>query len=234
MSGWSRQKRLATEAAFYDFLGRCYVNSKDAGRICLRESLFLGQIMFITQVFNALEQGIFDIYVLKSRQLGISTICRALTIFLLGFHPGLKGAIVFDTRENRQESRAEHVSMINGLPRSLKFPIITADNRSGVTFANDSKILFLSAGVKKTKTLRHARPFARRLPRALSEICSYDNDEGLEAFENSLSDLNPDRLYIYESTARGYNKWNTMWETRARILRIAAAFSLVGGLSRVS
>lgn len=169
--------------------------------------------MFITQVFDALEHGIFDIYVLKSRQLGISTICRALIIFLLGIHRGLKGAIVFDTDTNKQESRAEMVVMINDLPRSLKFPGIVGDNRMGLTLANDSKLLFMSAGVKKTKT---SGTLGRSVGLSLahcSELCSWDNDEGLEAFRQSLSDVNPDRLYIYESTARGFNGWFDLWES---------------------
>jgi hypothetical protein len=45
----------------------------------------------------------------------------------------------------------------------------------------------------------------------MSELCSYDNEEGLISFKRSLSDSNPDRLYIYESTARGYNMWESMW-----------------------
>ncbi len=213
MTGWSREKREVVEEGFYAYLRKAKLFSKDfSGEIILGDHLYEGQTRFITEVFDALENDIHQIYVLKSRQLGLSTIARAMTSFLLGFHPGLKGACVFDTSENRQESRAELVSMINGLPRSLKFPIITADNRSGVTLANNSKILFLSAGVKKTKT---SGTLGRSLGVSLahmSELCSYDNDEGLEAFENSLSDSNPDRLYIKESTARGYNQWNTMWE----------------------
>ena len=149
----AREKREVVEEGFYAYLRKAKLFSKDfSGEIILGEHLYEGQTWFITEVFDALENDIHQIYVLKSRQLGLSTIARAMTSFLLGFHPGLKGACVFDTSENRQESRAELVSMINGLPRSLKFPIITADNRSGVTLANNSKILFLSAGVKKTKT----------------------------------------------------------------------------------
>ena len=213
MAGWSREKREVVEEGFYAYLHRAKLFSKDfSGEIILGDHLYEGQTRFITEVFDALENDIHKIYVLKSRQLGLSTIARAMTSFLLGFHPGLKGACVFDTSENRQESRAELTAMINGLPRSLKFPPIVADNRSGISLTNNSKILFLSAGVKKTKT---SGTLGRSLGVSLahlSELCSYDNDEGLEAFENSLSDANPDRLYIYESTARGYNAWNQMWE----------------------
>ena len=211
MAGWTRQKREVVEEGFYSFLHRARIFSKDSGDIVLGEHLYEGQTRFITEVFDALENDIHKIYVLKSRQLGLSTIARALTAFLLGFHNGLKGACVFDTSENRAESRAELTSIINGLPRSLKFPLIASDNRSGIALANNSKILFLSAGVKKTKT---SGTLGRSLGVSLahlSELCSYDNDEGLEAFDNSLSDVNPDRLYIYESTARGFNRWEEMW-----------------------
>ncbi len=211
MAGWSREKREIVEEGFYAFLHRAHIFSKDAGDIVLGEHLYEGQARFVTEVFDALEDDIHKIFCLKSRQLGLSTIARALTAFLLGFHNGLKGAVVFDTSENRAEARAELTSIINGLPSSLKFPTIAQDNRSGLTLKNNSKILFLSAGVKKTKT---SGTLGRSLGVSLahlSELCSYDNDEGLEAFENSLSDANPDRLYIYESTARGFNKWEEMW-----------------------
>lgn len=211
MPGWSKDRRERTEKAFYTFLGKCIINSKDLGPCCLGDNIYDGQRLFITTVFDALEADIHKIYVLKSRQLGISTIARALIIFLLGVHRGLKGAVVFDTDQNKQETRAELVVMINDLPASLKFPPIKGDNRTGLTLKNDSKILFMSAGVRKSKTSGTLGRSVGLALAHLSEICSFDNDMGLEAFEQSLSDLNPDRLYIYESTARGFNRWNEMW-----------------------
>jgi hypothetical protein len=207
--GWTKQKRKAVESAFYTFLGKSFVNSKDLGRVCLGEVLYDGQHRFIKTVFDALEDDIHKIYVIKSRQLGISTIARALGIFMLGIHSGLKGAVVFDTDQNKQEARAELEVMINELPRTLKFPNIKGNNRAGLTLANDSKVLFMSAGVRQSKT---SGTLGRSVGLSLamcSELCSWENDSGLEAFEQSLSEVNPDRLYIYESTARGYNKW---WE----------------------
>lgn len=212
MAGWSHEKRVTVERAFYAFLDRCFINSKDLGRVCLGKTLYWGQRYAITQIFDALEADIHDIYILKSRQLGISTLVRALIIFFEGMFPGLKGAIVFDTDQNKQESRAELEVMINDLPKSLRFPAIKANNRAGLTLGNDSKVLFMSAGVRKSKTSGTLGRSVGLALATLSELCSYDNDEGLEAFEQSLSDSNPDRLYIRESTARGFNSWWTMWE----------------------
>ena len=96
--GWSHEKREVVEEGFYAYLHRAKLFSKDfSGEIILGDHLYDGQVRFITEVFDALENDIHKIYVLKSRQLGLSTIARALTSFLLGFHPGLKGVCVFDT-----------------------------------------------------------------------------------------------------------------------------------------
>lgn len=210
MSGWSREKRLVVEKAFYQYLDRCYVNSKDAGRICLGKHLYEGQRRVVTRIFDALEADKRKIFILKSRQLGISTIIRALTIFLLGIHAGLKGAIVFDTDQNKIQARTELAVMIKDLPKSLKFPAIKGDNRVGLSLANDSEVLFMSAGVRKSKTSGTLGRSVGLTIAHCSELCSWDNDDGLEAFEQSLSEVHPDRLYIYESTARGFNKWHTM------------------------
>lgn len=216
MAGWSHAKRVKVEKAFYDYLNRAYVYSKDKGRICLGENLYEGQRRLITEIFDALEDDIHEIYVLKSRQLGISTIIRFLTAFLIGINPGLKGAIVFDTDFNKIAARNELEVAIKELPTSLKFPKVKKNNRQGLILHNDSEILFMSAGVRVSKT---SGGLGRSVGLALahcSELCSWADSSGLEAFRNSLSDINPDRLYIYESTARGFNLWNDMWrEARA-------------------
>lgn len=212
MAGWTHAKRLAVEDAFYRFLDQCWIFSRDTGDTCLGQNLYDGQIRFITMVFDGLERDIHKFFVLKSRQLGLSTIARALTMFLLGVFNGLKGAVVFESAENKNETRAELTTMIEGLPPEVKFPGVKQDNREGLTLKNNSKVLFKSAGTRKTKgsgTLGRSVGLAFA---HLSELCSYDNDDGLEAFDNSLSDTNPDRVYIYESTARGFNRWYTMWK----------------------
>ena len=212
MPGWSHAKRERVELAFYAFLRNCYVNSKDYGPICLGENLFLGQILAITAIFDGLEEDIHDFKILKSRQLGISTIFRALEIFFLGIFHGLKGAIVFDTDNNKIQARLELETMIKDLPGKLKFPKIKSSNRAGLTLASDSQVLFMSAGVKKSKSSGTLGRSVGLSVAMCSEMCSWDNDEGLEAFKQSLSDVNPDRLYVWESTARGFNKWYETWK----------------------
>jgi hypothetical protein len=220
MAGWSHQKRVAFEQAFYTYLDHCEINSKDHGEpIILGQHLMYGQRVFITAIFDGLENDIHDFYCLKSRQLGITTIIRALCAFFLGVHRGLTGALVFDTNENKNLARAELVTIIKALPIGLKFPGIDQDNRDGLTLKNASKILFKSAGIKKTKSSGTLGRSAGVSLAHLSELCSYDNEEGLVSFKESLSDVNPNRLYIYESTARGPNMWSRLWKEARQDIR---------------
>lgn len=216
-NGWTHKKRVAFEDSFREFISHCYINSKDTGsNTCLGENLFNGQIRLMNCIFDGLEEGIHKFYVLKSRQLGISTLARAFSTFYLGMHDGLQGAIVFDTDTNKNTARREVETMIRNLPKGLGFPKIKFNSRTGITLMNDSTVQFMSAGVRASKssgTLGRSvgLSYAHR-----SELCSYDNDEGLEAFEQSLSEVNPDRFYLDESTARGFNRWNEIWnEARA-------------------
>lgn len=215
MAGWSRDKREKFEKGFYSFLNSCFINSKNTGFTCLGENLYDGQRRFITAVLDGLEQDKHKFFCLKSRQLGLSTISRALSIFYIGIHRGLGGALVFDSSENRETARAELEAMIDDLPAKLKFPPVKSTNRQGITLVNKSRILFKAAGVKKTAQSGGLGRSVGLSMAHLSELCSFSDPEGLESFENSLSDENPDRLYIYESTARGFNLWHTIW-TEAR------------------
>jgi hypothetical protein len=182
MAGWSKAKRNAFEEAFYSFLSSCRINSKNLGFVSLGDNLYHGQRVFITAILDGLEQDIHDFYCLKSRQLGITTIARAFSTFYLGIHKGLSGALVFDTNENKNLAREELVTMITDLPERIKFPPIKKDNRDGLTLATNSKILFKSAGIKKTKTSGTLGRSVGLSMAHMSELCSYDNEEGLISF----------------------------------------------------
>ncbi len=211
MAGWSREKRLTVEAAFYEFLDCCYINSKDGARICLGKNLFYGQRMAITEIFDGLEQDIHDFYILKSRQLGISTITRALCLFFLGVLPGLQGAVVFDDDKNKNNARREIETMIEDLPNKLQFPGIKSSNRTGLSLSTNANLLFMSAGIRKSKSSGTLGRSVGISLAHLSELCNYDASESLESFRHALSRVNPNRLYIFESTGRGFNDWWSLW-----------------------
>ena len=213
--GWSPEKRRVLQDTLYEFLNHCWIDSKDHGLICLGQHLYLGQHLLIKMILDGKEEGINDFYCLKSRQLGISTIVRAIIIFFQGMFPGTKGAIVLDTTKNREEARTEITSMIEALPPHLKFPTLARDHRDGFSLTNRSRVMFMSAGIKKSKVSGTLGRSVGLSMATMSELCSYDNEEGLAAFRESLSEINPNAIYINESTARGYNQWWVDW-TEAR------------------
>jgi hypothetical protein len=208
---WNRAKVEVFKEEFFRFLAFVSVNSKENGVIRLGERVYRAQQRFLDGVFDGLSENIHDFKILKSRQLGISTMSRALTLFWIGVHAGLKGYMIFDTDAHKEEARLELLSMVESLPDSIKFPRVKRQNRYLLELDNGSMINFASAGVRAGKS-------SGTLGRSSgvnfchgSEMCSWDNTEGLESFRNALAEDFEDRLYIWESTARGFNQWEEMW-----------------------
>src|SRR6202012_20211 len=118
--------------------------------------------------------------------------------------------------EHKDEARMEIFEMIDNLPPELGFPRRDkmgggVSNRNVMKLSNQSQLQFASAGVRESKTGGVlGRGSGVNFVHA-SEMCSWANVEGLESFRQSISQEHPDRLYLYESTGRGYNQWWTMW-----------------------
>lgn len=210
--GWDAQKVAAFEKAFWAFAAHVRINSKEkGGNYPIIRNLYEGQKRFVRHLFDGLAQDKHTIKCLKSRQLGMSTIVELVTVFWLGVHDGMTGGLVFDTGAHTAGARIRIKNLIKNLPRSYKFPRVIGDNREGLTLDNDSRLIFMSAGVRETSssgTLGRSEGLNFLWG---SEICSWQNTEGIKALKNSLTDNYPDRLYIWESTARGFNAWHDIW-----------------------
>lgn len=211
-TGWNASKVEKFRAAFYQFLEAVVINSKETGGDTrLADRIYRAQAMFFDGVFDALAEDIHNIYVLKSRQLGLSTAIRPLLIFWAGMHEGLQGAMVYDTAFNTGRARREVVGIIKALPGHLHFPPIVEDNRDGIVLDGGSQILFMQAGIRNARSGGGLGRSVGLNFAHCSEISSWVNDEGLTSFRQSLSDTYENRLYVWESTARGYNIWHKLW-----------------------
>jgi intein/homing endonuclease len=147
---WDASKLEIFRDEFMDFLNCCEIHSKETGgHTILGENIFGSQTRLLNGVFSGLAEGIHDFKVLKSRQLGCSTFARAFALFWMGVHDGLSGACILDSDGNKEAARREIETMIENLPARLKFPKIKTQNRYGITLANGSKLLFMSAGQRK-------------------------------------------------------------------------------------
>lgn len=199
---------------FETFIANMRIDSKEVAAVDSRGSplnLWGSQQMALEQLCYGLDEGVRTFIFLKSRQLGISTLFLAVDIFWLAVHPGTIGALVVDTEKNRNAFRSTLVRYVNSFPKGFlgKSFKIVKNNRDFMLFSNGSRFDTLVAGTSNKKSswgegqgysLAH-----------LSEVAAYGSPAGLESFEEALAETHPDRLFIYESTAKGMNHWRDKW-----------------------
>lgn len=200
---------LKIKAEFMRFCRALKAETKESGIVSLGEQLLGSQEYFVDEVFNALASGKHYIVVLKGRQLGISTICLALDLFWIFKYPGTQGSLATDTEDNREMFRSTLTLYMEGLPQGWKQPD-TQHNRTHLVLKNRSRFAYQVAGTRKNvgfgagKALSYVHA---------TEVGKWGEGTDLSSFEASLAQTNPLRLYIWESTAYGYNIFYDMWET---------------------
>lgn len=170
--------------------------------------LWESQRRFLEFVGDGLDDGIRQFNILKSRQLGITTISLAVDLFWIAMHRNLTGALVCDSEKNRDVNRSILEHYIKSFPPGYfeeEFTIVKA-NRQFMQFSNGSRLDFLVAGVKKGKAPTWSQGVGYSFCHA-TEIGSYGDPDALASFEESFAQSNPDRLFIFEGTGRGFNHW---------------------------
>lgn len=204
---------------FWEFCKHLKIESKEKGLIPLIPNGC--QIAFIDAVDKGLnEDDIHNFVILKGRQLGISTISLALDLYWNFKHKALQGTLVTHNDSARDFFRATLAAYMSYLPKEFKVPI-KAHNRTQLIFKNNSRFVYQVAGTRKTSDLGRstASSYAH-----CTEVAFWGDEEGLKSFEATLADNNENRLYIWESTANGYNHYHDMWCTAKRSVTQKAVF----------
>ena len=202
---------------FYKFCAELKIETKEEG--LKKMGKFLGTQTYVMEEINkGLKEDVHFFVILKGRQLGITTVSLALDLYWQFTHPGWQGTLVSDTEENRDMFRSTLGMYIDGLPKEYKIPLV-AHNRNQMVLKNRSRIFYQIAGNKsrlgqgKAITYLHA-----------TETASWGNDEGLASLIASLAEKNPQRLYLFESTAQGFNMFHDMYKTAKRARTQRAIF----------
>lgn len=171
--------------------------------------MWTSQTRALEEICQGLEDGIHVFYILKSRQLGVTTITLAILLFWAALHPNTICCMVNDSDKNASKNRitinAYLASLESFMGKSFK---VVKNNRFGLTFSNGSRIDILVAG----KTKVNWGEGEGYLGGLLTEVASYGKEEGLESFRHAMAPENPRSLYLFESTAHGNNHWKSMWE----------------------
>jgi len=199
---------------FETFIGDIRIKSKESNTQDERGSpliLWESQKRFIQEVGSGLDNGIHSFNCLKSRQLGVTTVSLAIDVFWLAMHPNIIGCLVTDTEKNSLANRGLIEHYVKSFPENYfgdAFKIVTS-NRKQIVFSNGARLDLLVAGTKNKGTSWGegiGYTFAH-----LTETAAYGSVDGLKSLEEGFAQENPSRLFIYESTAKGFNHWRTRW-----------------------
>lgn len=201
-------KWSAVKKEFNRFCNDLKIETKEFGIVSLGKTMLGSQIYFVDEVFDGLDKGVHYSVVLKARQMGISTIMLALDLFWHFKFPGTQGTLATDTEENREMFRTTLTLYMEGLPPGWKQPVKT-HNRTQVTLANRSRMVYQVAGTRKNVGFGAGKAI---MFMHATEIGKW-GDVDLPSLEASLAENNPHRLYVWESTAYGFNQFYDMWET---------------------
>jgi hypothetical protein len=204
---------------FYQFCSELKIETKEQG-LRKMDNLLGTQTYVMDEIATGLDEGIHFFVILKGRQLGITTISLALDLYWHYINAGLNGTLVTDTEENRDMFRGTLGAYMDGLPKEFKIPIL-AHNRNSLSLKNRSRIFYQVAGLRAKGSLGRGKGITFLHG---TETSSWGDEEGLASLLASLAETNPKRLYIFESTARGFNMFHDMYVTAKRARTQKAIF----------
>jgi hypothetical protein len=109
---------------------------------------------------------------------------------------------------------------MDGLPKGFKVPMV-AHNRNGLSLKNRSRLFYQVAGLRAKGSLGRGKGITYLHG---TETSSWGDEEGLASLLASLAENNPKRLFVFESTARGFNMFHDMYVTAKRARTQRAIF----------
>lgn len=190
---------------FREYIESLTIDSKETGVGPLKP--YQSQLLYMQQVAKGLDEGCHSFVILKARQLGISTIQMPINTFWSSLYAGTKGTIVVDEEGNREQFRQIIERTIASLPKGKRVSI-KKHNREALEFENGSTLRYLVAGTRKKGALGVGGGYSFV---HATECSRYGDPEAWASFKAALAEQNPNRLFIYESTARGFNLFRDMW-----------------------
>lgn len=170
--------------------------------------LYDAQLRLLHEIDEALANGQHFLAILKSRQLGVSTIMLLMDILWMWLYPGLQGAIIGDDENTVIGFRDTITMMLETMPPGFRIDV-KRHNKKLLVLANGSRAQYLIAGKRKNPDLGRSKGF--NFVHA-SEVSGYGDQDGVKSLVDALATENPNRLYIFESTAKGFNTFYDICE----------------------
>jgi len=194
------------------------ISSKEQGMTLFSPKYwFDSQKYLIKKIFEEIDQNspVRDFLILKSRQVGITTVSFAFDLFWLQQHPSIKLGFLCHNYEARPKLRENFRTLYLSLPRTHKLPV-SIDNRELMHFVNGSEILFYHISSKEASRQATSRSQSLTCIHA-TEAAFYDvsdpNNEVLKSLQISRAKHHPARYTIIETTANGFNSFYDHWQS---------------------
>lgn len=207
---------------FQRFLNALRIATKEEGVIRLGAHLLGSQRMFLVHLRRALAEDVHEIVWLKARQLGASTLCNALDLYYPSLHPGLSGALVVHDEPARDQFRSTIEMYRDGLPEEWRIED-DQHNRNQLIFSNGSRLMYKVAGLKEKSSQSLGRSAALTFLHA-TEVAFWGDPKQISSLKKTLAQKNANRLYLWESTANGFNHFFDMWTIAKKSVSQRAVF----------
>lgn len=159
------------------------------------------------QKFLLTEMDKFNV-VLKSRQLGISVLSCAYSIWLAIRYPNTSCLLMAHSLDGADGIFTKLKQLYGSIPASIR-PKLINNNRKELRLDNGSRITVISCGTKESvrgSTLRFVHV-------SEAAFCNENIDKQILAIEQCLT---PDGRIIVESTANGFNFFSDMYSKAAQ------------------
>lgn len=207
---------------FDDFSKSLIIDSKEEGQRPLYPLLGT-QAYALRELRKGMEEGIHTFLFLKGRQAAISTLCNAVTTYWTHRHPGMQATLVTDDESNRETFRQTISLFIESLPARYRVAP-RAHNRTHLILKNRSRLIYQVAGKKLTASSASLGQGKGIAYLHGTEVASWPDPDGVSSLMASLAEQNPNRLYLFESTAKGHNIWEEIWLQAKRAVTQRAIF----------
>lgn len=216
---------MAYDAAeFRRFSGALKIDSKERGLISLGKNLTGAQQRLLQELETGFAREQHEFVVLKCRQLGVSTFTLALDLYWLFKHEAIQCAMVAHEDQARDAFRTTLQLYRATLPDEFQRDI-RDDNKYQLVCDNGSRIRMMVAGTR-TKTAGTSRlgRSAALVQCHATEIAYWGDFTAVSSLRNSFSEKNPDRFFMWESTANGYNAFRDLWTDALHSISVRPIF----------
>jgi len=213
-------------SGFTAFCGQLRIPSKEHGLVPMR--LWQTQQHAMREIARGLERGVHEYVILAGRQVGKSTLSDALDLWWPQTYRGTVGMLASNDDDNRDFRRDLLLQMLDSLPKDYRFlprinnrvmlawPEVVGGKKSGP----NSRLMFASAAKRNAFGRSRGLNYLHA-----DEVSSWPNaDTNISALRSALAERHPRRLFIWSSTANGYDAFRDLWLTATTAISQRAIF----------